>query len=174
MNSSRFDELTKALARPTSRRQALKGALGALVGGVVATFLPGRAALADTSACAHFCDSVFGADTPAAMQCISDAAHHKGLCFSCGPASPGGTQSICCPTNGSGTCSSYSSATCCASGHLCCSGTCPSGGVCSGTTCVCPSGQTNCGGTCVNEQTDNNNCGSCGTVCSNGTSCQGG
>jgi len=31
---------------------------------------------------------------------------------------------------------------------------------------VCPPGQSACSGTCVDEQTDNNNCGGCGSVCS--------
>jgi hypothetical protein len=30
---------------------------------------------------------------------------------------------------------------------------------------VCPTGETDCSGTCVNLATDNNNCGSCGSVC---------
>ena len=34
---------------------------------------------------------------------------------------------------------------------------------------ACDTGYTNCNGKCVNEQTDANNCGSCGNVCSSGT-----
>jgi hypothetical protein len=168
MNSTRFDErfdkFTKALARPATRRQALRGIVGTVVGAALATFAPDRA-LATNRTCAMFCATVFGADTPAADQCTGDAAHQTGLCFTCGPASPGGTKPICCPKNSGGFCSSYSTATCCSSGQLCCGdtcATCPSGGVCSGTSCVCPSGTTNCNG----------NCATCprGGVCS-GTSC---
>ncbi len=183
MNSSRFDELTKALARPTSRRQALKGALGALVGGVVATFLPGRAALAGTSACAHFCDSVFGADTPAAMQCISDAAHHKGLCYTCGPASAGGTKSICCPKNASGSCTSYSSATCCGSSATCLGGSCcANANVCGSTCLAAPCAASQClqcdatTGTCVSSCASGQTClcnGSCAKPCPCDASCGG-
>jgi hypothetical protein len=36
----------------------------------------------------------------------------------------------------------------------------------------CSVGYTNCTGTCVNISSDNNNCGGCGNVCSNTTSCQ--
>ncbi len=123
MEPSRFDELTKALATATSRRQALRRIAGMLGGTVLAGLFPGLA-LADNSACAHFCADVFGADTPAAGQCTSDAAHHKGLCYSCGPASPGGTKPICCPENSSGYCTNYSSAICCTSGQTCQNGQC--------------------------------------------------
>jgi hypothetical protein len=123
MDPTKFDDLTKALATPTSRRQALRRIGGILGGTALAGLLPG-VALADNSACAHFCASVFGADTPAADQCTSDAAHGTGLCYTCGPASPGGTQPICCPENGSGQCTSYSSATCCSGGRVCQNGGC--------------------------------------------------
>jgi len=112
MDPTKFDEVTKAFATSTSRRQALRRIGGILGGTVLAGLVPGLA-LANNSACAHFCASVFGADTPAASQCTSDAAHHTGLCYTCGPASSGGTQPICCPENPDGTCTSYSSATCC-------------------------------------------------------------
>ena len=176
MDPTTFDELTKALATSTSRRQALRRIGGTLTGVVLASLFPGRI-LASNSSCAKFCNAVFGADTPAAMQCISDAAHHKGLCYTCGPASPGGTKPICCPENGSGQCTSYSSATCCTSGQGCCSGTCTDlnttsncgscGNTCSGTTPAC------CSGTCADLSSDPNNCGTCGNVCSSGT-CQSG
>ncbi|MGA9098325.1 MAG: tetratricopeptide repeat protein [Methanotrichaceae archaeon] len=35
----------------------------------------------------------------------------------------------------------------------------------------CPSGQTNCNGLCTDTQTDSQNCGSCGNVCTEGESC---
>ncbi|HJT59484.1 MAG TPA: hypothetical protein VJ761_23450 [Ktedonobacteraceae bacterium] len=134
MESNIFDEVTKALATSTSRRQALRRIGGILGGTALAGLFPGLA-LADNSGCAHFCTSVFGGDTPAQAQCASDAAHHTGLCYSCGPASPGGTKPICCTKNGSGFCTSYSSATCCSGGQVCQNGTCvtpctPDGGFC--------------------------------------------
>jgi hypothetical protein len=50
---------------------------------------------------------------------------------------------------------------------------CPPGLVLQNGTCgPCPAGETDCGAVCLNEQTDPNNCGSCGKVCAGG--CQGG
>jgi len=123
MDPRKFEAFTKALATPNSRRQALRRIGGILGGTALAGLLP-EVALADNSACAHFCNSVFGGDTPAADQCAHDAAHHTGLCYTCGPASPGGTQPICCPENPNGTCTSYSSATCCTIEEVCFQGSC--------------------------------------------------
>jgi hypothetical protein len=117
MNPTVFDDLTKALAAAPSRRQALRWIGGILTGVSLAGIAPG-VALADNSACAHFCNSVFDPG-PDRGQCTSDAAHGTGLCYTCGPASPGGNQPICCPENPDGTCTSYSSATCCTSGKVC-------------------------------------------------------
>jgi hypothetical protein len=176
MNSSHFDELTKALATATTRRQALQRIGGILGGTALAGLLPGLA-LASNSDCAHFCNAVFGKGTPAQSQCASDGAHGKGLCYTCGPASPGGTKPICCQENPNGTCTSYSSATCCPSGQTCnngqCVAICPPLPACNAT-CPCPSGDTCCNGTCTNTQTDNNNCGSCGNICFGCTTCSGG
>jgi hypothetical protein len=125
MDPTRFDELTKALASSTSRRQALRRIGGILGGTALAGLFPGLAlAGGGNSACAQFCASVFGADTPAAGQCTSDAAHQRGLCYTCGPASSAGTQPICCPENPNGTCTSYSSATCCGQFEFCFQGVC--------------------------------------------------
>src|SRR5947209_15947607 len=110
MKENIFDEMTKAMATATSRRQALRRIGGILAGTALAGLFPGLA-LADNSGCAHFCNTVFGGDTPASAQCAADAAHGTGLCYSCGPAGP--NLPICCPENRDGTCSSYSSATCC-------------------------------------------------------------
>jgi len=162
MDSTRFDELTKALATPTSRRQTLHRIGGALAGGLLATLLP-EGVLAKgggNSACAHFCAEVFGADTPAADQCTSDAAHHKGLCYTCGPASSGGgvASSICCSRNGSGYCSSYSSAHCPCDTSQCltcqnstCVSTCRSDQACSNGTCGCAPGTVTCGSVCCSD-----------------------
>jgi hypothetical protein len=194
MDPSTFDNLTKALATSTSRRQALRRLGGALSATLLASWPFGQALAqgGGNSDCAHFCNAIFGVGTPAAGQCTSDAAHHKGLCYTCGPASSGGTRSICCPKNSSGYCSSYSSATCCDSGKTCLSGSCcATANVCGSTclatpcktsqcqmcdptmgTCVgCPSSQTCLNGSCCpNDQVCGSSCG-CpqGQTCQNGT-----
>ena len=124
MKSTRFDQFTKELANSTSRRQVLRVITVGSISGIVGLRATDTAH-ARNMTCAHFCASVFGESTPAAEQCAADAAHHKGLCYTCGPASPGGTKAICCVQNPDGTCASYSAATCCASGQTCSpAGTC--------------------------------------------------
>jgi len=148
MNDSRFDAFTKALATPTSRRTALRRIGGAITGAILASWPFGHT-LASNSACAHFCNAVFGADTPAAKQCISDAAHGKGLCHQCGSATP---SSICCSRNSSGYCSSYSGAHC----------------PCNATQCQkCDATAGTCVSSCASGQVCLSN-GSCATPCSSG------
>ena len=43
---------------------------------------------------------------------------------------------------------------------------CTGGMVCQDGACVCPPSLTNCDGTCTDTQSDPNNCGDCGVVCS--------
>jgi hypothetical protein len=86
MSEHPFDDLARTLATGASRRGVLKAIGGAVLGSLVAA--PPQPVLADNSACAHFCASVFGADTRAAGQCTSDAAHGKGLCHTCGGSTP--------------------------------------------------------------------------------------
>jgi hypothetical protein len=193
MDSSRFDELTKALATATSRRQALKTIAATTLGSILGLGGIGTA-LASNMTCAQWCQAVFGENTPADEQCAGDAAHHTGLCYSCGPASPGGgvaPSSICCPRTSSGYCTSYSSATCCGSSATCLGGSCCANANVCGTVCLsapcnssqcetcdsssgtcvgCPSGHTCQNGTCCT-----NTYGTCsgnGDCCS-GTCCQG-
>ena len=134
MDSSRFDEFTKALVTAKTRRAALRRIGGILAGVSLAELFPGLAS-ANNSACAHFCAAVFGADTPAAGQCTSDAAHGKGLCHSCG--SNADPSSICCVRNSSGFCSSYSATLPCScpSGQTCQNGTCAYVAACIGQSC---------------------------------------
>ena len=167
MEPTTFDNLTKALATSTSRRAALKALAATTLGGLLGLGGLGTA-FGKNKTCAQFCSAVFGDTTPAAEQCTTDAAHHTGLCYSCGSNTP--ASSICCTRNSSGFCSSYSPTLPCA---------CPSGQVCQNGTCVpvcpplpacndtCPCDASQCqtcqGGTCVSR------CGS-GQVClSNGT-----
>ena len=140
MNPTKFDELTKELAKSTSRRHALRTIFTASIGGVV-----GLGAIRSVfgnkikcnggpsnSDCAQWCAAVFGPDTPAAGQCTSDAAHNRGDCCRCGAVDP---SSICCVRDSNG---------------FCVPGTIVDG-------CFCP------GQTCQNGQCGCENPGVCGT-----------
>jgi hypothetical protein len=109
MDSTRFDEFTKALAKRTSRRQTLKTLAATTVGGIFGLSWVGHA----------------------------DAR----LCRDLGQN--------------------------CSSNAECCSSYCPN------TTyqCACAPGLTGCNGTCTNTNTDSNNCGKCGNVCTAGQIC---
>ena len=190
MQSSNFDELTKALAASTSRRHALRliatASVGALLGlGGVSTAFAGHRRRSRTRTspsrtpkpnkdCAKWCAQVFGPNTPAAGQCTSDAAHNKGLCKQCGSTAP---SSICCNRNGSGFCDgTVAGATCCPSGQHCDNGDCVADCLpnCTGKTC----GDDGCGGscgtcssgqTCINGSCCSNACGS--VCCGSGERC---
>jgi hypothetical protein len=143
MEEQRFDDLTRKLATPISRRQAFKALVATALGGFLIRAGSDEAlAGGGNSACAHWCHDHFsGSD---AGHCTSEAAHGQGLCHSaCGPGGSGGT--LCGgPSFSTSTCCTSPSGTCC--GGVCT--TCPTGGTCSGTTCVCPAGKVNCSGTC--------------------------
>src|SRR5215831_1300522 len=149
MNPTKFDGLTKELAKSTSRRNALKTIVTASIGSVVG--LAGiRTIFGDkikcgggppNSDCAHWCAAVFGADTPAAGRCTSDAAHNRGICCECGTVAPA---DICCVRDSNG---------------FCVEGTVVEG-------CSCPEGQT-----CQNGQCGCSNPANCGNFQSCGTNC---
>lgn len=157
MNDSRFDELTKALASSTSRRQALK-ALAATTAGAILS-LSGL----DTAFARHC--RTFGA------QCSSNAECCSGYCpqttYQCG--CPPGTQlcngscvSTSCPA---GQTFSPSACMCCPNSQLCTNGTCcATGTACLNNTC-CPTTQV-----CVNPSTGIATCCAAGYKClTNGT-----
>ena len=185
MDHNRFDDLTRAMAVAPSRRQFVKTVLGGIAGGLLASLGLGQAqAGGGNNDCAKFCAQVFGANTPEADKCTSDAAHGQGLCYECGPKSDH-TKTLCgktcvntktdtancgscghtctAPANGSVTCTSGSCVSTCNAGYKLCNGSCiPNDQCCGG----CPTGQTCCNGTtCVNTSTDTSNCGSCGHTC---------
>lgn len=97
-----FDELAKGLASGTvSRGKALRLMGAALVGGALAS-LPGGAWASHKgtphggggggggkSSCAKYCKTLFGGDTAAQEECVSQGAKGTGPCFECGaPGNP--------------------------------------------------------------------------------------
>jgi hypothetical protein len=184
-----LDSLARGLANGSiSRRKAIKFIAATTLGGILGLSGIGTAS-AKNKTCAQWCAAVFGANTPAAGRCTSDAAHGKGLCSSssCGPATL--PSSVCCTRNSSNNCTSYSGASCpCDSGRcLTCdssTGTCV--GCTSGQTCVngsCCVNANVCGSTCLAAPCDSSQClrcdpstGTCvgcpsGETCLNGSCC---
>jgi hypothetical protein len=170
MNSSNFDELTKALATSTSRRHALRTIVTASIGGLLGVSTistafgrprarPAPSGPRGNSNCAKFCAAVFGPNTPAANQCTSDAAHNKGLCHDCGTRAP---SSICCVRNNPGGPCNGTAGACCSAG---CPG-CPTGQTCTTTGCCTPD--------CAGKMCGDDGCGgSCGT-CTSPDTCENG
>jgi hypothetical protein len=184
MQPSNFDELTKALASSTSRRQALRTILGVSIGGLLGiggiSTAFGRHHRRTTdcnrpggqkgnSNCAKWCHAVFGPNTPAAGQCTSDAAHGRGLCRQCGSVDP---SSICCNRNGSGYCDgTVAGATCCAAGQHCENATCVANCAAAAATCSvngdCCSGNC-CDGFCCDSGRQCLSNGTCAKPCEAG------
>jgi hypothetical protein len=161
MSDHPFDTLARALAAGISRRRALQALGGAVLGTLAAA--PPRAVLAQgNSQCAHFCATVFGADTPAADQCTSDAAHGRGLCYGCGPAAPTGHPDLCgaacCPTTASNCCDNTTCvnlqsdvSNCGTCGKQCVTSVANAHATCTGGTCgfACNTGYKLCNGACI-------------------------
>jgi hypothetical protein len=178
--SRSFDELARGLANGSiSRRKAIKFIAATTLGGILGLSGMGTA-FAKNKTCAQWCAAVFGANTPAAGRCTSDAAHGTGLCSpsSCGPATL--PSSVCCTRNSSNNCTSYSGASCCGSDATCLNGSCCAKANACGSTCLaapCDSSQCltcdSSTGTCVGC-TSGQTC-QAGTCCtSNGGTCTGG
>jgi hypothetical protein len=117
-----WDDLSKALASGVPRRKALWMFGSAVAGGVLTQGpLQALARRSHAGTCTQWCNKVFGAGTPEAVQCINDAAHGLGACYQCGPLG-----------DNTGLCAGQ----CCPPGSVCCDGMC------------CPPGSTCCGGMC--------------------------
>ena len=164
--SRSFDELARGLANGSiSRRKAIKFIAATTLGGILGLSGIGTA-FAKNKTCAQWCAAVFGANTPAAGRCTSDAAHGTGLCSSCTTATL--PSSVCCTRNSSGNCISYSGASCpcdssqcltCDSSTGTCVGTCTSGQTCQAGTCCTSNGGTCTGGTqCCSGNCDSGFC----------------
>jgi hypothetical protein len=136
MDPSRFDRLARSLAQPASRRT-----VGVLLGGALAGLAGVSGSTAErrhrpakqrskggNSACAKFCAQVFGADTPEAAQCTSDAAHNNsaGLCARCNADLNNLCGTTCCAGTDTcggggrpGVCGCLTAGTCCADAAAC-------------------------------------------------------
>src|SRR5689334_13264881 len=165
MEPSRFDELTKALATSTSRREALKTIAATTLGGLLG--LGGIGTAFGASTCHR---NGLGCDTNS--QCCSGYCANGEKC-TCPPAPA--CNSICpCPSGQScvnGTCcptSQVCNGVCCATGQTCVNGTCcATANVCGSTCLAAPCAASQClkcdaaTGTCVST------CGA-NQVCQNG------
>jgi len=139
MDSSKFDELTKALASNTSRRQAIKTLAASTFGGLLA-FTGLGTAFAKTKKCPS-------GQTDCGGKCV-DTKTDPNNCGVCGTKCRSGlcVNGLCCPP-GAGKCGN----SCCS--QTCCSNTCVDTqhdknncGSCGN---VCPSGDTCKNGKCV-------------------------
>ena len=184
MDSSRFDDLTKALATSTSRRQALKAFGASVVGGILGLsgidtalahkpFCRGNGSKCNrgSDCCSGYCANNVCTCPPApacnsACPCPSDSTCLNGTCCptsqACnGACCPSGTVCVngaCCPT------SQACNGTCCPSGTTCVNGACcPTSQVCNGT--CCPSGTVCVNGTCAHPCTSDADCSSCLSPC---------
>jgi hypothetical protein len=137
--------------------------------GISATLTPRQG----NSVCAKWCAASF--PNPG-KDCTSLAAKGYGPCYECGPACPQPATKILC----GGACVVIDDKNCGACGSkVCClyfltqgkladrpGRQCPEGKTCQGGQCKCKPGWTPCGDTCKACDTDNDNCGKCGTkVC---------
>ena len=155
MEPSRFDDLTKALATSTSRRQALKTIAAATVGSILGL---GRLSTAFGAPKCH--RNGLGCDTNS--QCCSGYCQNGEKC-TCPPAPA-------CTTPPNNTCP-------CPSGQTCCSGTCTdlssdnnNCGSCGNKCDACSTCQS---GTCVSSCASGQVClnGSCCAICGGATCC---
>jgi hypothetical protein len=164
----RLDEISKLLAASLSRRESLRSIGAVLAGTVLSSLGVGTAWAARPDRCTAFCRS-----------CPTKSKRNQ--CLAACRACNGNTRRLC------GSCGAY---VCCATGTVCCNGSCTSlnsdpnncgacGNVCGGSSPVCiqavcgncPPPYTVCSGVCKNLQTSASNCGACGIVCPLGWGC---
>jgi hypothetical protein len=180
MRERSFDELAKGLASGTlSRGKALRLMGAALVGGALAS-LPGAGWASHKgtphggggggggsgggggkSSCAKYCKTLFGGDTAAQEECVSQGTKGTGPCYSCSPgAGPGPNFTPSCPEGQEFDASSCKCAYCRTQGGV--THCCPADeGFTARSVCISPLG----GGTCCAQGEDCNPMD--GTCCEN-------
>jgi hypothetical protein len=173
--SQHFDDLSRAMAGPHSRRSMLKLLGGTAVAAVGATVLkPFRA---DAAACGGPTNVPCGKGTTpcgpcccqAGVQCVNRSTGQCGC--PAGTTQCGNTcckAGVACKDPKTGTCNGASAA--CLNGTAACaSGCCNPGIPCINNVCGCPSGQKPCGGVCASCPTNGGQCSGQTCVCSTGT-----
>ena len=190
MEPSQFDEFTKAMATPTSRRKALKRLAVGTIGSLL-TFAGLRSALAADKKCPPGLTDCGG-------KCVNTRTDPNN-CGVCGTKCKSGlcVNGLCCPPGAVKCGNSCCSFTCCP-GNVCtntntdvnncgaCGNVCSPGQVCKGGKCVtvstcspagnCNIGFNNCGNNqnsncyCFTDTSGNGQCG-CNAYCSNAQTC---
>jgi hypothetical protein len=158
----RLDELSKLLAGSVSRRESIRQMGAAVAVALLDSLSAGSAWAARPDRCVAFCR-------------VCPTKKKRDQCQEACRACGGNTNRLC------GSCGAY---VCCATGGVCCNGTCTSlssdphncgacGFVCAastpvcgqGTCSACPDGTSYCGGACIDTNWDSLNCGGCGHDC---------
>jgi hypothetical protein len=192
MDTARFDRLSRALARETSRRAMLRAAVATAITGALAlrrvhatAECPGDWIWCEASstcvnpeedpencgACGIVCMTVHGAGICCGSVCYDPMVSHEN-CGSCSNDCEGWEECI------SGECVALVQ---CAGGAVQCGGECvylsENDDHCGSCYHACvgdPPVLRCCGGICVNPYTDPSNCGVCGNVCPDGSGCDAG
>ena len=138
MDSSRFDDLTKALATSTSRRQALKAFGASVVGGIL-----GLSGIDTALAHKPFCRGNGSKCNRGSDCCSGYCANNVCTC----PPAPACNSACPCPSD-----STCLNGTCCPTSQACNGACCPSGTVC-------------VNGTCAHPCTSDADCSSCLSPC---------
>ena len=156
MDAKRFDTIAKALICETNRRRTLSGLLGAALGCLGFADVEAKKSKKNNTG-GQGAGAEGGNCKPACGTCEQC---RKGKCHKTGSGKKKCKKGTCKPLTGT-TCTTTTGGT----------GTCQAGSCVSGGGGGCTGGSTSCGGVCTDLQTDEANCGTCGTACGAGQTC---